>query len=56
VATAEVLHEGVPGDDRLRRLVGSQAAHRSEPVFELTVISLDRIVRMPLDSTPACSQ
>jgi hypothetical protein len=37
----------VPGDDRLRRLVCSQAAHRSELVFELTAIGLDRVVGVP---------
>ena len=52
MATAEVLHEGVPGDDRLRGPVRAQAAHRSEPVLELTVIGLDRIVRVPFDVMP----
>jgi hypothetical protein len=32
---AEVLHEGVPGDDDLGGLIGSESSHRFEPVFEL---------------------
>ena len=52
MSAAEVLHEGVPGDDHLCGLVRSQPAHRSEPVFELAVIGLDRIVRVPLDVMP----
>jgi hypothetical protein len=42
----------VSGDDRLRGPVRSQAAHRSEPVLELTVIGLDRIVGVPLNVMP----
>jgi hypothetical protein len=42
VAAADVLHEGVPGDDHLRGPISSKSAHRSELVFELTVIGLDR--------------
>src|SRR5262249_36844354 len=52
VATAEILHEGVPADDRLRGPVRAQAAHRSEPVLELTVIGPDWIVGMPLNVMP----
>ena len=38
VSAANVLHEGVPGDDRLCGPVGAQPAHRSEPVLELAVV------------------
>lgn len=48
----EVLHQGLPGDDHLHGLVGSEAAHRSEQVFELAVICFDQIVRVPLDVMP----
>jgi hypothetical protein len=40
------LREGMPGDDHLCRPIRAQPAHRSEPVLELAVISLDRIVGM----------
>ena len=49
VAASKVLHEGVSSDDDLRCLVRSQAAYRSQPVLQPAVISLDRIVRVPLD-------
>jgi predicted transposase YbfD/YdcC len=52
VPAAEVLHEGVPGDDYLGGPIGSKSPHRSEPVLELAVIGLDRIVRMALDVMP----
>ena len=52
VSAAEVLYEGVPGDDCLCGPIGSQSAHRSEPVFELTVIGFDRIVRVSFDVMP----
>ena len=42
----------MPGDDHLRGPVGLQPAHRSESVFELAVIGLDRIVRVSLDVMP----
>ena len=40
LATAEVLHEGVPGDDYLCGPVRSQSSRGSEPVLELAVIGL----------------
>ncbi|WP_425413164.1 hypothetical protein [Micromonospora matsumotoense] len=52
VPASEVLHEGMAGDDRLGGAVGTKSAHRSEPVLELAVISLDRTVRVPLDVVP----
>jgi hypothetical protein len=49
VAAAQILHEAVHGDDHLRGPIRSEAAHRPEPVLELTVICLDRIVRVAFD-------
>ncbi len=51
VAAAQVLHEGVPGDDHLRCSI-LQSAHRSEPALELAVIGLDRVVRVLIDMMP----
>jgi hypothetical protein len=52
VAAAQVLHESVTGNDHLRGPIRSEPAHRSEPVLELTVVSLDRIVGIPFDVMP----
>jgi hypothetical protein len=52
VTPAQVLHERMPCDDRLRGLTGSQSAHRSESVFELAVIGFDRIVGMLFNVMP----
>src|SRR4051812_31670862 len=41
------------GDDHLRCLVRPQSAHGSQPVFELAVVSLDRIVGVLLDVMPS---
>jgi len=49
VSTSNVLHEGVPGDDNLRRAVRAEPAHRSQPVFQTAVIGLDRVVGTTLD-------
>jgi hypothetical protein len=32
VAAAQILHEGVPGDNNLGGPIGSESAHRSEPM------------------------
>jgi hypothetical protein len=42
----------VSGDDDLGGPVGAQAPHRSEPVLELAVVGLDRVVGVPLDVVP----
>jgi hypothetical protein len=52
VSAANVLHEGVPSDDHSRGPIGSPAAHRSEPVFELAVGGFDRVVRVAFDVMP----
>jgi hypothetical protein len=44
VAAAEVLDERVSCDDHLCGGIGGQPAHRAEPVFQPTVVGLDRIV------------
>ena len=41
-----------PCDDHLCCVVSSQSAHRSQPVFELAVVSFDRVVGVLLDVTP----
>ena len=48
VSAADVLHERVPGGQGPRGPVTLQAAHRPEPGLQPPVISLDRIVRVPL--------
>ena len=45
---AEVLDEGVPGDDHPRSSVTLQPSHRSEARLETPVVGLERIVRMGL--------
>jgi hypothetical protein len=52
VAAAKVLYERVSGDDRLRRSVGAQPAHRSHPMFEPPVIGLSRVVCVLLNVMP----
>ena len=49
VAAAEILDEGVTGGEDPRGPVAFQSAHRPEPGFQPPVISLDRVVRVPLD-------
>ena len=45
---AEVLDEGVPGDDHPRGSVTLQPSHRSKAGLETPVAGLERIVRMGL--------
>jgi hypothetical protein len=52
VAAAEILDECVAGDDHLCGAIGPQAPHRAEPMFEPSMVGLDRIVRVPLDVVP----
>jgi hypothetical protein len=52
VSAAKVLHERVPSDDHLCGPVSAQPTHRSQPVLELAVIGLDRIVGMSFDVMP----
>jgi hypothetical protein len=47
-ASAEVLDEGVPGDDHPRGLVTLQPSHRSKAGLETAVVGLERIVRVDL--------
>jgi hypothetical protein len=49
VAAADVLHERVPGCNNPRGPVTLQAAHRPQPGFQSAMISLDRVIRVPLD-------
>jgi hypothetical protein len=37
------------------RSVGAQAAHRPQPLFELTVVGFDAVVGIPLDVVPGMS-
>jgi hypothetical protein len=43
-SAADVLDEGVPGDDRSGAAIGLQSAHRPQSAFQLTVIGLDPII------------
>ena len=52
MSAAQILNEGVPGDDHLGCSIGEQPAHRSEPVFELAVVGLDEVVGVLLDVVP----
>jgi hypothetical protein len=52
VFASKILLEGVPRDDYLRGPSGLNAAHRPEPLLELAVISLYRVVGVPLDVMP----
>jgi hypothetical protein len=44
VSVAQILHEGVASDHYLSSPISLEAAHRSQPAFELTVISFYRVV------------
>ena len=46
VATADVLHERVSTNDRARRPIAFQTAHRTESCLQPTVIILDPIARV----------
>ena len=48
VAAADVLHERVAADDHACGVVAFEAAHRSEPGFEPTVVAFDAVVRVLL--------
>jgi hypothetical protein len=48
VATAEVLHEGVPSGDDGRGTGSLESPHGSQSRLEPTVIGLDGIVGVPL--------
>ena len=50
VTSPQVLHERVTRCDGLGGAVSLEAAHRSEPGLEPTVIGLDPVVRVPLDT------
>jgi hypothetical protein len=52
VAASQILDERMPGDRHLRSPIGLESAHGSQPSLELTVIGLDRVVRVLLDVTP----
>jgi len=51
-AAAKVLHEREPGDDHLRGAVGTQTAHRSQPLSKATVIGFDPVVCVLFDVVP----
>jgi hypothetical protein len=52
VATANVLNEGMPGDNRSGADVGLQTTHRSQPSFQLGMISFDPVIGITLDAMP----
>jgi len=45
VAAAQVLDERVAADHHRRSPIGLEAAHRSEPGLDSTVVALDAVVR-----------
>src|SRR5437899_3285285 len=45
-ASAEVLDEGMAGDDHPCRTVSLQSSHRTEPCFQTSVVGLQRVVGM----------
>src|SRR5206468_10401106 len=49
VPAAEVLNEGVPGDDNCRRPVRIEAAHRAEARLQPAVVGLDAVVGVRVD-------
>jgi hypothetical protein len=56
VAASQILDERMPGDHHLRSPIGLESAHGSQPSLELTVIGLDRVVRVLLDVMPGRRQ
>jgi hypothetical protein len=46
VAAPEVLHEGVTAHDHSRGVIAFEAAHRTEPRFEATVVGFDPVIRV----------
>lgn len=44
VASSQVLHEGVAGDDDRSGAVAFESAHRSEPRLKSSVVGLDSVV------------
>ena len=52
MTTAEVLHEGVCGDDHPRGAVSLQSAHRSESGPQTTVVGLEQVVGVDLCVVP----
>jgi tetratricopeptide (TPR) repeat protein len=52
VAAAQVLHESVPGGEYPKPSHGLDPAHRAQPPFQLRVVGLDPVVRVPLDVVP----
>jgi hypothetical protein len=52
MAAANVLNEGVPGDDRPSVGIGLQTAHGPQPSFQLGWSNFDPVVGVPLDAMP----
>jgi len=55
-AAAEVLNEGVSGDNDRGAAQPLQSPHRPQPRFQSTVIALDRIVRVLIGNMPCGRQ
>jgi hypothetical protein len=53
VSAADVLHEGMPGDDCLGGAVGAEPAYWSESVLERAMVGVDRVVGVPFDVVPS---
>jgi hypothetical protein len=52
VTAAQVLNERMAGRDRACRAHPLESAHRTQPRFEPTMISLDGVVGIPLNHVP----
>jgi hypothetical protein len=52
VPAAQVLNEGVTGGEYPQPGDGLDPAHRAQPPFQLGVVGLDAIVRIPVDVVP----
>jgi hypothetical protein len=52
VASAEVLDEGMTGDDDPGTVILLAPAHRSQPRFQPAVIGLDGVVGVPVGAMP----
>jgi hypothetical protein len=56
VASAEVLDEGVPGDDHPGARVLLEPARRTQPRLETAVVSFDLVVGIPVGAVPGRRQ
>jgi hypothetical protein len=53
VSTANVLDEGVPGQDHSGATIVLETAHRSKPRLQPAMVALDPVVAIPIGAMPA---